>query len=95
MLIYFNLISAQFSNTIFSAVPQPTDITFYVRHPGEGLYHSYGNYADAAILSAENTTAAVSEDIFLLCQVAIPHLSSLLATCITYKQVSGESTGPV
>ena len=53
MLIYVNLISAQFSNTISSEVPCLNDIKFYVRHHGEGLYQSDGNYANAAILSAE------------------------------------------
>ena len=53
MLIYLNLISAQFLNTISSEVPGPIYFQFYVRHPGEGLYNSYGNYTDAAILAAE------------------------------------------
>ena len=53
MLIYLNFISAQFSNAISSDVPRLIDCKFYVRHPGEGLYHSYGNYANATILSAE------------------------------------------
>ena len=37
----------------FSENRGPIDFKFDVRHPGEGLYQSYGNYADAAILSAE------------------------------------------
>ena len=53
MSIYFNVILAKFSNAISSEVPAPINFNFYVRHPGEGLYHSYGQYADAAILSAE------------------------------------------
>ena len=44
---------AQFSHVISPDVPGLIDLKFYVRHPGEGLYQSYGNYADAAILSAE------------------------------------------
>ena len=53
--IFCNLFifSAQFSNAISSEVPGSIDFNFYVRHPGEGLYQGYGNYADAAILSAE------------------------------------------
>ena len=50
MLIIF---SAQFSNAISSEVPGPIDFKFDVRHPGEGIYQSYGNYVDVAILSAE------------------------------------------
>ena len=38
----------------FSENPWPIDFKCQVRHPGEGLYQSYGNYADAAILSAEH-----------------------------------------
>ena len=64
MLIYLNLISAQFSNTISSEVPGPIDFKFYVRHPGEGLYQTYGNYADAAILSAERQGLWASCSIF-------------------------------
>ena len=48
-----NRFSAQFSNAISSEVPGPIDFKFYVTHPGECLYQGYGNYADAAILSAE------------------------------------------
>ena len=53
MFIYFNFISNKFSNAISSEVPRPVDLKFYVRHPGEGLFQRYGNYADAEILSAE------------------------------------------
>ena len=40
------------SNTISSEVPRLIDVIFYVTHSGVGLYQSYGNYVDAAILSA-------------------------------------------
>ena len=49
MLIYFNFISVNFSNTISSKIPTPIDFKFYVRHHGEGLNQSYGNYADSTI----------------------------------------------
>ena len=39
----FKLNSTQFLNTFSSEVPRLIDIKFYVRHPGEGLYQSYGN----------------------------------------------------
>ena len=42
-----------FANAISSEVPGPIDLKFYVRHPGQGLYQHYGNYADVTILSAE------------------------------------------
>ena len=38
----------------FSENPGLIDFKFYARHPGEGLYQRYGNYADPAILSAEH-----------------------------------------
>ena len=57
MLIYLNLISAQFTNTISSEVHWLID---YVRHPGEDLYQSYGNYGDVAILSAERQGLSAS-----------------------------------
>ena len=53
MLIYFIFISAKFPNTISSEVPGVIDFKCYVRHPGEGLYQSDGNYADPPILSVE------------------------------------------
>ena len=37
----------------FSENPGLIDFKFDVTHPGEGLYQSLGNYADAAILSAK------------------------------------------
>ena len=52
-LHFFPIFSATFSNTISSEVPGPIDFKCYVRHHGEGLYQSYANYADAAILSGE------------------------------------------
>ena len=51
---FFNIFSAQFSDAISSEVPEPVDFKFYVNHPVKGLYQSYGNYAEAAILSAEH-----------------------------------------
>ena len=52
-LQFFFIFSAQFLNAISSEVPGPIDFKFYMRPPGEGLYQRYGNYANAAILSAE------------------------------------------
>ena len=45
-------ISAQ-ANSISSEVRGLIDFKYYVRHHGEVLYQCYGNYADAALLSAE------------------------------------------
>ena len=58
MLIkYFFLFLAMVSsffppNFQISEKPGPVDFKCYVRHHGEGLSQNYGNYADAAILSA-------------------------------------------
>ena len=40
------------SNAISSEVYGPNGFKYYVRHPGEGIYQSYGNYADATIFSS-------------------------------------------
>ena len=50
MLIYFNFISAKFSTAISSEVPGLIDFKFDMRHHGEGLYQSYGNYTDSTII---------------------------------------------
>ena len=56
---YYNVMEIMLIEHIVSSFFQPNvvhgliNFTFYVGHPGEGLYQSYGNDADAAILSAE------------------------------------------
>ena len=46
----FFIFSAHFLSAIYSEVPGPIDFKFYVRHPGVGVYHTYGNYVNSAIV---------------------------------------------
>ena len=71
------------SNAISSEVTGLFDFKLYVRHPVEGPYHSYGNYADAVIFSAGHQGPWASCWHYVACRISLG-----LVTCKSLASVN-------